>query len=85
MYYSVEAPPGVVIPPRAQSNRKYGKLFATVQEAAGEWVKVPHSEVTGRTPGAKQAAIHAAAQNRGIPVQTRVVGEFVYVRGVNRG
>lgn len=81
MYYKKQDPP--VIKRRricGENNRSYAALMDAVRDAAGQWLAVPLSEITGGTKVKKQVNILQAARIRRMRVQTSVQGESVYVR-----
>jgi hypothetical protein len=61
-------------------NRSWTTFMTELLAAAGGWVSLPVSEVTGETKKAKQGLAHQAARIRGLRVQTTIQDGRLYSR-----
>jgi hypothetical protein len=68
----------VAAPPFRVTRPKFGDMIDALQ-TAGEWIRVPLSEINGGTRHQKQLAVQQAARQARIRVATHLDNDHIYV------
>ena len=68
----------VAAPPSRVTRPKFGEMIDALQ-TAGDWIRVPLSEINGGTRHQKQLAVQQAARQARIRVATHLDKDHIYV------
>jgi hypothetical protein len=75
---NIEAVIGPPTRKRARARTVYGPLIEAL-DRPGQWLRVSLTEITGKNPHDKQAAVTQAARKAGISIRTRTVADYIYI------